>query len=106
MKWDRQKALQELGIPEGLYDGLVVGFSGQSEGVMLDLEKAFQEKDFEKIARSAHFIKGAAGNLRIEEIYLTAKELETAAKIGLDLETIELRVKSLKSLMEELKKNI
>ncbi len=106
MNWDKPKALSELGIPETLYDELVKGFVGQSEGVVLDLEKALSEKDFEKVARGAHFVKGASGNLRIEEIYVTAKELETVAKAGQDLEMIELRAKNLKSLIEELKKNI
>lgn len=106
MDWDKTKALRELGIPEALYDELVKGFVSQSEGVVLDLEKALSEKDYVKVSRAAHFVKGASGNLRIEEIYVTAKELETVAKTGQDLEKIELQAKSLKSLIEELKKNI
>jgi HPt (histidine-containing phosphotransfer) domain-containing protein len=106
MDWDRQKALSELGIPGELYDDLVRGFIRQSEGVIADLAKAFQDKDFEKISRAAHFIKGASGNLRIDGIYVNTKELEASAKSGQDLGAIEQRIQELVDLMETLKKNI
>ena len=106
MKWDKQRAIKELSIPEGLYRELVLGFIKQSATAIQDLEKAFQGRNFEDVARAAHFIKGAAGNLRIEEIHVTAKELEAVAKGDQDAGRIEEQMGSLKNAMEELKKNI
>ncbi len=106
MEWDRQKALQELGIPESLYLELVRGFIKQSDTVIQDLEKAFQVRDFGGVAKAAHFIKGGAGNLRIDEIYVTAKELDTVAKGSQDVGTIERQMASLKNAMEELTQNL
>jgi PAS domain S-box-containing protein len=104
VKWDKQKAIKELGIPEGLYRELVLGFIEQSAVAIQDLEKAFQSRNFEEVAKAAHFIKGAAGNLRIEEIHVTAKELEAVAKGGQDAGMIEQQMRSLKNAIEEMKK--
>jgi len=106
MEWDKQKALKELGIPEELYLELVRGFIKQSDTAIQDLEKAFQGRDFPGVARAAHFIKGGAGNLRIDEIYVTAKELDSVAKSSQDVGTIEKQAASLKNAMEELKKSL
>ncbi|MFH1207963.1 MAG: Hpt domain-containing protein [Candidatus Omnitrophota bacterium] len=76
----------------------------QFTSAIQDLKKAFQERNFEEVAKTAHFIKGTAGNLRIEEIYITAKELEAVAKGDQDVGTIEKQMGSLKHAMEELKK--
>ena len=103
MEWDKKRALEELGIPEGFYLQLVEGFVNQSEAAILDLEKAFLERNFEKVAKAAHYIKGAAGNLRIEEIHVTAKELESVAKASKNIGTIEEQLKCLKGLLKSLK---
>jgi CheY-like chemotaxis protein len=106
MKWDKQRAIRELGIPEGFYRELVFGFMKQSTSAIQDLEKALQDRNFEEVAKAAHFIRGSAGNLRIEEIYVTAKELETVAKGDHDAGVIEKQMGSLKNAMGELEKNI
>ncbi len=106
IKWDKQKAMKELGIPEELYLELVDGFIKQSATAIQDLEKFFQDRNFDGVAKAAHFIKGAAGNLRIEEIHATTKELEAAAKGDQNISTIEKQIGILKSAMEELKNNI
>jgi two-component system, sensor histidine kinase and response regulator len=106
MKWDKQRAVKELGIPAALYHELVLGFIKQSTVVIQNLEKIFRERNFEEIAKAAHFVKGAAGNLRVEEIYVIAKELEAVAKGDRDISAIERQIECLKNALEELKKLI
>jgi CheY-like chemotaxis protein len=106
MKWGKQEAIKKLGIPEGLYCELVFGFMKQFASAIQDLERALQGRNFEEVAKAAHFIKGSAGNLRIKEIYMTAKELETVAKGDQDTGVIEKQMGSLKNAMGELGKNI
>ncbi|MBN2693249.1 cache domain-containing protein [bacterium] len=44
------------------------------------IKNAFKDADYELLKREAHSLKGAFGNVEIEEIYSIAKELEVAAK--------------------------
>jgi CheY-like chemotaxis protein len=106
LEWDEQKAIKELGVPEALYRELLLGFIDQFAATMLNLEKAFQGRDFEGVAKAAHFIKGAAGNLRIEEIHVAAKELEAVAKGSQDASAVEGLVGRLKNALGKIKKII
>lgn len=58
---------------------LIGSFLEESESILGDLEKAIQVKDFNQIRASAHSIKGSAGNLKFDDIYEMAKELELSA---------------------------
>jgi len=106
MKWDKQKAIKELGVPEELYRELVFGFVEQSVVVIQNLEGAVRDNNYEEVAKGAHFIKGAAGNLRIEEIHVAAKELEAVAKGDRNPGMMEKRMGDLRNAMEEMKKNL
>jgi len=44
------------------------------------LKSAFEAKDLEMIAKIAHSVKGASGNLRVNKMYELSAELEQAAK--------------------------
>ncbi len=46
---------------------------------MGDIEKSIEAKDFEKVAKLAHQLRGSSGNLRIKSIYDLAMELEKSA---------------------------
>lgn len=58
---------------------LIGSFLDESESIMNNLEEAIQKKDFTQIKAHAHSIKGSAGNLRFDDIYEMAKELELSA---------------------------
>ena len=106
MQLDKQKALRELGIPEEMYDELLRDFIQQSEEPLKQLEGLVLTGDFEEIRKAAHFIKGSAGNMRVEEMYSIAKEVEFAAKDAGDKSTIGENIAKLRSAFEELKKSI
>ncbi len=101
---DKKKALSELGIPEEMYDELLGDFITQTEVSVKQLEELVPTDNFEEIRKAAHFIKGSAGNLRIEEIHILAKEIEFASKENRDKKAIEVDVARLRILFEELKK--
>jgi len=58
---------------------LVGSFLEESVDILEDLSSAIKSKDYEAIKASAHAIKGSAGNLRFNEVYEMAKEVEFAA---------------------------
>jgi HPt (histidine-containing phosphotransfer) domain-containing protein len=58
---------------------LVGSFLEESVGIMEKLTEAINSKDYANIKTQAHAIKGSAGNLRFNEIYEMAKEMEFAA---------------------------
>jgi histidine phosphotransfer protein HptB len=59
------------------------------------LRSAIEEKDTQKVARTAHSIKGAAANLGLEEIHKVAVRIEREARendlkeVGEAIETIK-----------------
>ena len=106
MNLDKKKIAEELGIPEDMYNELLQDFTNQAETVLPQLQAAVEAKDFQQIMERGHFIKGSAGNLRIGELYAIAKEIESGAKEGKDLETIKMHMESFKNGFEELKKLI
>lgn len=104
MRIDKQKALSELGITEDFYNELIQDFIAQAVPAVKNLDGALERENFDELAGIAHFIKGSAGNLRIEEIYLIAKDLEFCCKERKDKQVIEQGARGLKSAMEEFKK--
>lgn len=55
---------------------LIGSFLDESKTIMSSLENAIETKNYEEIKSSAHSIKGSAGNLKFNEIYEMAKEIE------------------------------
>ena len=71
---------------------------------MQKLYKAIEAGDFDTIRTEAHSIKGSAANLTLQEIYETAKEIESAAsfKKEIDYRTLYNRLgQKLYELIEE-----
>jgi HPt (histidine-containing phosphotransfer) domain-containing protein len=58
---------------------LIGSFLEESVGIMDALSGAIDSKDFTAIKINAHSIKGSAGNLKFNEIYEMAKEMEHSA---------------------------
>jgi len=57
---------------------LVGSFLEESAPILESLEKAIDANDYDAIKADAHSIKGSAGNLRFNDIYEMAKEMEHA----------------------------
>ncbi|WP_304542775.1 ATP-binding protein [Sulfurimonas microaerophilic] len=59
---------------------LVDLFVTKMQQVLPELQEAIEKKDYYKIAKKAHNIKGSSGNFRIEFLQKTASEMEEMAK--------------------------
>jgi len=59
---------------------LVQSFIEESAQIITSLEAAVSQKDYTEIGNTAHSIKGSAGNLKFDEMYELAKEVELSAK--------------------------
>lgn len=63
---------------------LVESFTDESKQIIEALEVAIEQKNYEEIGNTAHFIKGSSGNLKFDEMYELAKEMELSAKAKTD----------------------
>jgi len=106
MLLDRKRALAELGIPEEMYNELLQDFVAETESALHNLFEAIQSGNRDDIASSAHFIKGSSGNLRIDDLYVLAKEIEFDARTNKDTAVMAQNASKLKASFEELKKII
>jgi histidine phosphotransfer protein HptB len=67
-----------LGLDEDEYRELIELFVESGGADFERLQVAVASNDTEQIVRSAHTIKGAAGNLGLMDVYAVAKEIEEA----------------------------
>ena len=58
---------------------LIGVFLEESETILSNLASAVESRDYPAIKLHAHSIKGSAGNLKFNELYEMAKEMEFAA---------------------------
>jgi histidine phosphotransfer protein HptB len=68
-----------LGLEEDEYRELIELFIETGAVDLAQMQTAVAENDLDRIIRSAHTIKGAAGNLGLTALHETAKQIETAA---------------------------
>ena len=85
----------KIGLDEEDYRELVELFLDTGRADYDQLKNAFADSDNEQVARSAHTISGASGNLGLMNVYDVAKRIELAANdknldaIGGDVETLQ-----------------
>jgi len=58
---------------------LIGSFLEESVSILDALKGSIDAKNYEQIKSNAHAIKGSAGNLRFNEVYEMAKEIELSA---------------------------
>lgn len=106
MQLDKKRICAELEIDEALYNELLHDFLGQTDELMakIDLEKRWISPD--EIMKAAHFIKGAAANLRIEDIREIAQKIELACKEKKDIYLIKEDMARLIKAIDEFRHNI
>lgn len=100
MEVDKEAALTVLGITEQMYDELIGDFLAQFVLDINNLNIALEQEDFEQIRKIGHSIKGSAGNLRLKEISLTAKQIEQENK---DKNVVKDKIPLLKENLKELR---
>ena len=84
-----------IGLEEEDYRELVELFLDTGRADYDQLKTAFADSDNEQVARSAHTISGASGNLGLMNVHELAKRIELAANdkkldaIGGDVDSLE-----------------
>jgi osomolarity two-component system, phosphorelay intermediate protein YPD1 len=71
-----ERAMKELGITMDIYKELVDCFLEQVTDSLKGLDEAMVKKDMEEVARIGHFVKGAASNIRLEDVRQIAYGIE------------------------------
>jgi len=79
---DIENLANEFGFEVEDVKMLLMNFLQVTNSYLLELSKAIESEDFEKIAQNAHSIKGSSANLRLKGVSLVAKEIELNAKIN------------------------
>jgi len=59
---------------------LIASFIEETQAIFPKLQVAVKANDYDKIGSLSHSIKGSAGNMRFNELYDMAKEMELAGK--------------------------
>lgn len=96
---------ERLGLEEDEFMELVVLFMESGKADYDRLAQAIIDKDQENIARSAHTLSGASGNLGIMEIHNIAKKIENSADDGI-LDGLAEMAARIPALFDEIERNI
>ncbi len=68
-----------IGVKSRYIPMIVESFLKETTSILQLLEKSIEAKDYDKIRSNAHAIKGSAGNIKLNEIYEMAKDMELEA---------------------------
>lgn len=89
LKKTKEQILKELGkLPESVYDELVNDFITLAESKKEEFERLIEADDYDELMKLAHFVRGAATNLRLEEIGEILAAMEFKSKSRKDKEEI------------------
>jgi PAS domain S-box-containing protein len=86
-----------LGQNNPKFANVISRFVNRLEEQLPAMDEAFQARDFEAMAKLAHWLKGAGGTVGFDVFYEPSKELEKAAK-AMDLTTIEQQLQRIHGL--------
>jgi len=71
---------EKIGFEEDEYRELLGLFLETSRSDLNAMQKAFDKQKFKKVAEAAHSIKGASGNMGLQEIYELSRSIEMDAR--------------------------
>lgn len=91
------KLIKELNFTEELAKELIIEFTNTISEELEKLRKAAYDKDYLELAKISHSIKGAASNLRIQELADICFELEKGAKVH-NLELCNVMIKEINNI--------
>ena len=100
---DLQKASKDLGIDIETLNNLFKTLLDQIEENKPVFKEALQQRDYDKLHKTAHLLKGAALNLRLSNIALILKTIDEESKKGSPIEKIEFLVNQFYSFIEKIK---
>ena len=83
---DMNQLAQKMDIDKEDAELLMEMFMQSANENMHNLYQAIESGDFDTIRSEAHSIKGSAANLTLQEIYETAKEIESAASFKKEID--------------------
>lgn len=73
---DYDDLARSIGVKNRYIPMIVESFLKETELILESLEESIESKNYDKIRSNAHAIKGSAGNIKLNEIYEMAMELE------------------------------
>ena len=103
--FDRTMVLENIGSDEEFFHRLLEMFVARSTEMLRQIDQAVQRADAAELRRSAHLLKGTAGNLCARPVSLLAGQLEATGKMGRIDEAASLLI-SLRQAMDELTRDI
>lgn len=77
-KLNHEEMAASIGLKAKHIPMLVGSFLEESTSILDALGESVEKRDYSQIKSNAHAIKGSAGNLRFNEVYEMAKEMEFA----------------------------
>lgn len=93
--------VEASGLSREISEGIIADFSKQGVGLISDIKKGIDGKNFKDAGILLHKLKGSAGNIRAEKIAKHAKEAEEALKV-LDLVRLNTLLSEIEVLLQEL----
>lgn len=98
-----QSIVSDLGLDASDAEEILNGFLSDAKNMANDMDKALTVKDFDALAQLAHSIKGASGNLRVNDVFLITSKLEEQAKAN-KIEEIPTLIENVKRIIDEISK--
>jgi CheY-like chemotaxis protein len=95
----------ELPLDDKLLFKIFETFLNSYPKILEELEEAIEHKDFERIYRLGHKLKGAAANIRLKSVAKIAEEMEKSAKEKKDIDYENL-FNQLQTVLENVKKEL
>lgn len=78
---DRSVLMESLGDDKDLIKEILELFKDTTLEIVESLEKAANEGDFEAVKRSAHSLKGSAGNIGAKALHEAMRNIEAACAV-------------------------
>ncbi len=97
------KSARELGLDYEFVRNLMSKFIHNSKKLIVRLYEEAKKNDLVEVAKIAHFVKGASGNLRLDEIFKQASVIEENANKEKQIDYIK-EVEKLEDLIKILEK--
>jgi HPt (histidine-containing phosphotransfer) domain-containing protein len=76
---DHDELAAAMGLKKHYIAMLLESFKEESLALLDAFHRAIEEMEYDGIRSSAHAIKGSSGNIKLNEVYEMAKEVEFAA---------------------------
>jgi len=100
---DYETMAKVIGLKPKHIPMLIESFLEESSSILTLLSEAIEQNNFTIIKEQAHSIKGSAGNLRFNELYEMAKEMEHSAQNSDSSFDYKVYLETIKSIISTIK---